>query len=346
MSLLILLLILLAGLLAAGALYQALGSWMDARRYPAPGRIMDVGSCRLHLNQQGTGRPVVVLEAGIAASSISWSHVQPRVAEFTTACSYDRAGLGWSERRSDSRSVSLEQMIGDLDALLRNASLDAPFVLVGHSFGGLLVRAFAHAYPERVAGLVLVDPVSIAYWSSGRESDAARIRGGVRLSRRGAVLARVGLVRAALSALNAGGRWLPRGVAKVVAKQGTGVMDNLAREISKLPPEMHSTVRAHWSRVKGFLSMAEYLEALPGCAVAASKMDVPAKIPVTILSAGNATPEELVERDAWAAQSCHGTHIKVAGTGHWVQLERPDLVVVAIGEMVDLNGQRLGHGER
>jgi pimeloyl-ACP methyl ester carboxylesterase len=335
-SLLILLLIVFAGLLVVGVVYQALGSWRDARRFPAPGRMVDVGSCRLHLNEQGSGRPVVVLEAGIAASSISWSHVQPRVAEFTTACSYDRAGLGWSERRRDgSRSVSLEQMIGDLDALLRNGGLDAALVLVGHSFGGLLVRAFAHAYPERVAGLVLVDPVSVAYWCSGREADAARIRAGMRLSRRGAVLARIGLVRAALSALQAGGRWLPRGVATVVAKQGTGVMDSLAREIGKLPPEMHSTVRAHWSRVKGFLSMAEYLEALPACAEAAQAMDVPAKIPVTILSAGNATPEELTERDAWAAQSDHGVHIKVAGTGHWVQLERPDLVVAAVREIVE-----------
>jgi pimeloyl-ACP methyl ester carboxylesterase len=334
--LLLLLLIGFGGLGVVGVVYQALGSWRDARRFPAPGRMVDVGSCRLHLHEQGAGRPVVVLEAGIAASSISWSHVQPRVAEFTTACSYDRAGLGWSERRRDgSRSVSLEQMIEDLDALLREGGLDAPFVLVGHSFGGLLVRAFADAHPERVAGLVLVDPVSVVYWCSGREEDVARIRAGVRLSRRGAVLARVGLVRAALSALQAGGRWLPRGVATVVAKQGTGVMDNLAREIGKLPRELHSTVRAHWSRVKGFDSMAEYLEALPKCAEAAQAMEVAAKIPVTILSAGNATVEELKERDAWAAQSDHGVHIKVARTGHWVQLERPELVVDAVREMVE-----------
>jgi pimeloyl-ACP methyl ester carboxylesterase len=80
--------------------------------------------------------------------------------------------------------------------------------------------------------------------------------------------------------------------------------------------------------------MAEYLEALPACAAAAQRMDVAARIPVTILSAGNATAEELRERDAWAAQSDRGVHIKVAGTGHWVQLERPDLVVSAVREMV------------
>jgi pimeloyl-ACP methyl ester carboxylesterase len=332
----LLLLLILPGLLVAGVVYQTIGSRIDERRFPPPGRLVDIGACKLHLKQQGSGQPVVVLEAGIAATSISWSLVQTRVAEFTTVCSYDRAGLGWSERRQNrSRSCTLEQMIGELETLLRKSGLAAPFVLVGHSFGGLLVSAFAHAYPEQVAELVLVDPISLTYWSSRRQNNTDQIRAGARLSRRGAILARIGLVRAALSALNAGGRWFPMSVGWAVARQGSGLMQNLAKEVAKLPREFHSTVRAHWSRPKGFLAMAEYLEALPACAAAGLKMSVPAKIPVTILSAGNATDEELRERDAWAHRSERGRHLKVPGTGHWLQLERPDLIADAVREEVD-----------
>jgi pimeloyl-ACP methyl ester carboxylesterase len=336
-------LLILPGLLLAGGVYQAIGSWMDERRFPVPGRLVDVGGFRLHLRREGSGRPVVVLEAGIAATSISWSPVQTRLADLSTVCSYDRAGLGWSDpRQGGSRPCTLEQLGSDLEALLRSSGLAAPFVLVGHSFGGLVVRAFAHAWPEQTAGLVLVDPVSAVCWSSGSQANTEQIRAAARLSRRGALLARMGVVRAALSVLNAGGRWFPRRVGQVVARKGSEVMQNLAKEIAKLPRELYSTVRAHWSRPGGFLMMAEYLEALPGCAAAGLTMKVPGNIPVTILSAGNAAAEELREREAWASESERGRHIKVPGTGHWLQLERPELVAEAVREMVNAWRARWG----
>jgi pimeloyl-ACP methyl ester carboxylesterase len=339
----LLLLLTLPSLLIIGVVYQVLGSWIDEKRFPPPGRMVDIDWCKLHLNQQGSGQPVVVLEAGIAATSISWSPVQTRLARFCTVCSYDRAGLGWSERRLDrldqsSQCGALEKMVGELEALLRKGSLNGPFIFVGHSFGGLLISAFAHAYPERVAGLVLVDPVSLTYWGTGSQTNANQILSGARLSRRGAVLARIGLVRAALSVLNAGGRLLPNLIAQTVAGQGTGLIQNLAREVAKLPRELHSIVRAHWSRPKSFLAMAEYLEALPACAAEALTMSIPTNIPVTILSAGNATAEELRERDAWAARSDRGRHIKVPGAGHWLQLEKPELVAETVQKMIEQTG--------
>ena len=340
MILLLFLLLLLSFLLALGVGYQVLGSRRDQRRYLPPGRMIDIGPCKLHLNQSGTGKPVVLLEAGIAATSLSWALVQPGLAEFTTVCSYDRAGLGWSgSRPSASCPPTLQQMIDELDALLRKAGLDAPFVLVGHSFGALLVNAFAHAHPERVVGLILVDPVSLAHWGSGTRSNAEQIASGAKLSRRGAVLARVGIVRAALSILHAGGRWIPRHIGQATARRGTGLMERLVSEVAKLPREVQSTVRAHWSRAKGFLAMAGYLEALPASAAAAAAMRVPPAIPVTILSAGNATPEELFERNAWAKRSSRGSHTQVPGTGHWLQWERPELVIAAIQKMIQEAGQ-------
>ncbi len=180
----------------------------------------------------------------------------------------------------------------------------------------------------------MVEPVSLTFWGSGSQANAGVIRAGAKLSRRGAILARFGVVRVALSALNAGAQWFPKQIAQAAARQATGELQNLAREVAKLPRELHSTVRAHWSRAGSILSLAEYLEALPPCAAAGLAMSLPPEIPVTILSAENATAEELVERDAWAAQSGHGRHIEVPETGHWLQLERPELVVDAVREMI------------
>jgi pimeloyl-ACP methyl ester carboxylesterase len=172
------------------------------------------------------------------------------------------------------------------------------------------------------------------HWGRASPANTDQILAGVRLSRRGAILARIGLVRAALSVLNAGGRWFPRHVGLAVAGQASDLMQHMAREVAKLPRELRSTVRTHWSRPKGFLAMAEYLEALPSCAAAGLKMSVPANIPVTILSAGNANAEELRERDAWAGQSERGRHLKIPGTGHWLQLERPELIADVVRELV------------
>ncbi|MGA8028476.1 MAG: alpha/beta hydrolase [Bryobacteraceae bacterium] len=328
------LLILAAGLIAASLAYQAFGARRDRRRYPAPGRLIDAAGCRLHLNRQGAGKPAVVLEAGIAASSLSWALVQPEIAGFTCVCSYDRAGLGWSGNCSAPRTV--QRMVMELRALLSRANVIPPYILVGHSFGGLLIRAFAHLAPGEVAGLVLVDPVALQYWANCGEDELRCLRIGARLSRRGAVLAHFGIVRAALAALVSGSRRFPKLVARASAGRGSKVMEGLISEVQKLPPEVWPMIRAHWSCPKCFAGMAKYLSALPENAQAALEMPIPQEIPLIILSASSATENELKERDAWVQQSERGRHIRVDGCGHWVQLERPDLVVAAIRELVEL----------
>lgn len=146
----------LVGLTLAGMTYQVLGTRADRRRLAPPGSRVDVGGHRLHIQCEGAGGPTVVLESGALAMSALWGAVQPGVAAHARVCSYDRAGLGWSEPGQEPRDGL--RIAGELRTLLRNAREDPPYVLVGHSFGGLLVRVYADRYPEDVIGLMLLDP--------------------------------------------------------------------------------------------------------------------------------------------------------------------------------------------
>lgn len=331
---LVIFLLCLAALLLAGISYQAFGSYRDSRRYPAPGRILDAGCAPIHVNEQGRGEPAVVLEAGIAGSSLSWALVQPQIAEFTRVCSYDRAGLGWSGKCRKARTV--EQMVSELSGVLALTGLPKPYILAGHSFGGLLIRAYAHLRPDEVCGLLFVDPVSVDYWAHCELKEQRRVRLGARLSRRGAWLARMGVVRLALAALVAGGRRFPKLLSRVAAGQGRRTVEGLLGEVRKLPPEVWPLVRAHWSRPKCFEAMALYLESLPANAEVAMQMSIPAHIPFIVLSAATATEKELQERDHWVQENPKGRHIRVEQSGHWLQLEQSALVVSAIRELVEL----------
>jgi len=328
------------GLVAIGVAYQAVGTAYDRRRYPAPGRSIEAETGRLHLHCQGVGEPAVVLEAGLAATSLSWSYVQPEVAKFTRVCSYDRAGLGWSEAGRAPRTV--EAMVAALKLLLQNAGIRGPFILVGHSFGGLVIRAYAASYPEEVAGLVFVDPVSLAYWGACSEGERRRLAVGTKLSRRGAWLARLGVVRFALAALAAGGRRIPKLIARSAAGRATGFAERLVGEIRKLPEQALPLVRSHWSRAKSFDAMAATLQSLPENARAVLEMEIPPEIPIAVLSASSATEQEIVERDRWVQQCRGGQHLRLSDCGHWLPLERPEEIVSVIREMVE--GLRPGHG--
>lgn len=137
--------------------YQRYATRRDLRRHPLPGELVRAGGIRLHVHRTGTGQPgpAVLLEAGLSCPLEAWSWIQPALARTAPVISYDRAGLGGSDPRPGPRPASA--MIDDLDAMLAAISVPGPYLLVGHSFGGLLVRAFAARHPEQVAGVVLVD---------------------------------------------------------------------------------------------------------------------------------------------------------------------------------------------
>ena len=143
-------------LAACGFVYEQAGQWRDRTRFPQVGRSIDVGGRSLNIFCSGEGSPTVILESGYAMPGYSWVHVQREIAKFTRACWYDRAGRGWSDPGPD--RFYADSVARDLHKLLRAARVPPPYVLVGHSMGGLYIRVYTGFYPAEVAGLVFVDP--------------------------------------------------------------------------------------------------------------------------------------------------------------------------------------------
>lgn len=142
-------------LLVAGFLYENVSEARDRRFNPMPGRLVEVQGHKMHIACLGDGSPTVVLDSGLGDTYISWRKVQPQIAKFARVCSYDRAGLGYSEPSSEPRTSRV--IAEELHALLQAAGIAPPYILVGHSMGGYDVRLYASLYPKEVAGMVLVD---------------------------------------------------------------------------------------------------------------------------------------------------------------------------------------------
>lgn len=147
-------------LVLAGATYQGVATALERREFPHPGRLVDVGGHQLHLYCTGEGTPTVVLEAPAAGSSAVWGWIQPDVAETTRVCSYDRAGLGWSE--AGDRPFDPAQVPVQLSALLAAAQEKGPYVIAGHGLGAALARLDARHLGNAVVALVLIDSPTLA----------------------------------------------------------------------------------------------------------------------------------------------------------------------------------------
>jgi pimeloyl-ACP methyl ester carboxylesterase len=141
-----------------GYIYEPIAEAADAKTYLPPGQLVDVGDYRLHINCTGSGSPTVIIEAGLGDWSSSWGFVQPEVAKTTRVCTYDRAGMGWSEQGPLPRDAA--QFAKELHTLLQNANVPGPYVMVGHSLGGLGVRVFVHDYSSEVSGVVLIESMN------------------------------------------------------------------------------------------------------------------------------------------------------------------------------------------
>jgi len=230
----------------AGLLYQAIATGIDQSNDPRPGGLVDVGGYRLYLHCTGENtdhRPTVVLETGLGggATSADWAWVQPEIAKTTQVCSYDRAGLGRSDRSPQPRDA--QHIAGELHTLLHNSQISGPYVIVGWSYGGLYARAYASQYPEDVAGMVLVDSSSpeqcdsIPAWQAVCASTA-------RIFELAPLLSRLGVVRAMSLFQPASGLQSPQSEERLAAFAATKDWDGLKAEFVASPATDEEVLRS------------------------------------------------------------------------------------------------------
>jgi pimeloyl-ACP methyl ester carboxylesterase len=138
-----------------GMIYQTAATESDQRKYPPPGILVNVNGHKMHIYCMGAGSPTIILDHVGGGSSVDWSLIQPKLAEHTRVCAYDRAGFGWSDYNPAPRTLA--QQVDEVHGLLQGANEHAPYILVGHSYGARVDRVYAAKYPDEVAGMVLMD---------------------------------------------------------------------------------------------------------------------------------------------------------------------------------------------
>ena len=300
-----------------------------AAKYPAPGKLVDVGGHRLHINCQGQGGPTVVMESGNGDFSLTWARIQGEVARFTRICTYDRAGLGWSDRSPQPRTA--HNLVADLHTLLERSGVEPPYVLVGHSLGGPLVRLYAHEHPDQVAGMVLVD--------AAHEEEFLRAPEVVKRLQPKSVKMMNGILRLMQVMISTG---LFALVPRLYPRQA----------LSMVPAEAHETYRGLLSSdAKGVAMIREEYATYEDhfAAVRAAHITSVGDIPLIVLSHGqleqipglstdvshefNQVFQQM--QDELTAQSTRGKRIVAERSGHYIHIDQPELVIAAIREVVD-----------
>lgn len=283
---------------------------MHHMRIPAVSGTAESCGRRIGWTMTGTGRPAVVLESGLSGGSVSWAQVVDKLAPVTSVLTYDRAGYG----RSDPTKPTPEQAVEDLRAVLDDATVREPIVLVGHSWGGVLVRIFAGAYPERVAALILLDATHENL--AGADSRVMR-------------------------AVNAAAAWLLGRRARKgrLSQELSARRGRLARLPALVPEEHRPALVEHLTDVRTWEQTAREAASVPRFIRAVRTCPAP-HMPVTALVGGRADggPREAKNRrqvrsvhEAWLGPE----HVRVVPeAGHMLPLEAPHAVANVVTDVV------------
>jgi pimeloyl-ACP methyl ester carboxylesterase len=305
------------------------------RGVPPPGTLVDIGGLRLHLHCSGEGSPTIVLDAALGASSLSWSLVQPELAKVSRVCSYDRAGLGWSEPGPMPRTA--DRITDELRALLARAAVPPPFVFVGHSFGGFIGLIFARRFRAETAGLVLVDPAHAEDWVTPAPKEQVQIDRGVRLCRYGALTARIGLARIVATLVSFGQIRTARVLVRIASRRGLSRQDEaILAPVRKLPRELRPSLAQFWSQPHFFEALGSQIASV--CVSAGQVLEATAggygDLPLITISSTDPGAYRLRQQDALATLSTRGRHIVASQSGHWIPLDQPEVVIDAIKDVV------------
>ncbi len=314
---------------AAGAIYQWISTKLDAKRYPPPEQLVDMGGYKLHIHCMGDGTPTVVLDAGLGCDSLEWALVQPEIAKFAKVCSYDRAGYGWSEESPYPRTS--EQIVEELHALLSRSNIRPPFIFVGHSFGGLNVQLYAKRYPNEIFGLVLVDSAHEKNIEGlPPEPEQSWLEKMLRSPRIGIFASQLGVHRL------------------LVHSSGS-------EQALNIPETTRNAILAHQSTTKQVrASFQEYFN-FPDNLQQLKKAQLSfGSLPLTVIAAGQAPntdgmPKAWVQYfqkflPAWrllqqdlATRSSNGDLVIAENSDHMIPLHQPEIIVEAVKRMIENN---------
>ena len=308
-------------------IFLALASRAKARfkkQYPPIGQLVDIGGYRLHMHVEGEGMPTVILDSGAGGIGLAWELVRPTIEKVTRVVTYDRAGLGWSDPSPYPRDAFT--MAVELHTMLVNANIPAPYILVGHSLGGPVVRQFAAKYPNEVAGLVMVDSAheqQMKHFPEAMVKMANSMKGMMGAMK---LISKLGIfaLKPSLIAIGDNGK-LP---CELVA-QMQGVMASSNSHAEALVAESESVYTAQTQPVST-------LGDLPLIVISHGQLDA------------NAVPPSLGQqvRDdyeaAWqrlqaeiTSLSTRGRRIVAERSGHNVIFDQPEIVIESILEMVE-----------
>jgi pimeloyl-ACP methyl ester carboxylesterase len=283
----------------------------------------------------------VIFDSALGGSSLSWSLVVPGVAAVTRACTYDRAGFGWSDGGPLPRTAG--RAADELHELLRRAAVPSPWILVGHSFGGLVMRLLAARHPNSVAGLVLIEPAHPEEWTRPSEEQRRQIDRGTRLCRHGVQAARLGIGRALAALVSAGAIGAARAIVRLVSRGALERTDeNVLAPMWKLPPTIRPILKEMWTQPKFFEALGSQIESISESAnqLLQEAAGHYGDLPLVVVTAASAKEQRRRADMSLSRRSTRGRHVEVANCGHWIPLDAPDAVV---GVVVDLVREIRGH---
>jgi pimeloyl-ACP methyl ester carboxylesterase len=319
---------------AAGSLYQYVGALRDRQRFLGQGRRVKIAAGDwMYLCERGSDGPAIIFEAGIGATSQNWHGLQQDLVGVARTVAYDRIGLGWSSTgRCTERTPS--NIAHELHEMLQAARIAPPYLMVGHSFGGLVVRRFAAEYPQEVSGVVLVDPMRPEEWPPLNEAARPMLNRAIRLLSIGVPLAWIGVARwIATSMLCRSGR-TARAISRLAGRGGAHLLGRLTSELDKMPRTVWPVVAAHWSNPHFYRGMVAHLQAVPASVREMQDAAPIDRAPVTVLTPHSSQLSPL----ALSRIGVHTRQIVARGSGHWIHLDEPELVRGTIQAMMEESG--------